>query len=584
MKRYLSIVLTMFVCIVCNAQTIESASSAVKNMGVGWNLGNTLDAHVQKVNNPDNASYWNCQDLNSETCWGQPYATSELFAMMKNAGFGAIRIPVTWYNHMDKNGKVDVQWMKRVHTVVDYAINNGLYCIINVHHDTGADNTNLKTWIKADETSYQNNKARFEYLWKQIAEEFKDYDGHLLFEGYNEMLDTKSSWCYASMNATGGYDASMATSAYNAINDYAQSFVNTVRETGGNNTTRNLIVTTYAAASGTGTWNSHLQDPLKTLKIPTDVTTDHIIFEVHSYPELVKTIGGVATSKTIAEIKSEIDSMISYLKTHLISKGAPVIIGEWGTSNVDAGSGKTDYDLRRSLMLDFVAYYVQKTKAENIGTFYWMGLTDGLMRSVPAFNQADLAERIVKTYRGRNFNGVFPTADNLESFLCFEGNKLLNWGDGITINSQILKDMGENVTLELKYSRVNTSDAIQFYLGDWSEKVSFKVDTKTYSGDFVPHTHYGMSAGTTFTTTFTFDKTNYTKLASKGLVIHGTNVRLTKAMLYNPNAGGEVGITDVQTSPSANGMTYNLSGQRINNPSDGIYIIDGKKVIVKNKK
>lgn len=161
-------------------------------------------------------------------------AKAELLKMMKDAGFGAIRVPVTWYNHMDKDGKVDAAWMARVHEVVDYVINQGLYCIINVHHDTGADNEKFKSWIKADEANYAQNKERYENLWRQIAEEFKDYGQLLLFESYNEMLDKYSSWCFASMNASGGYNASDATSAYNAINSYAQSFVKTVRGTGGN--------------------------------------------------------------------------------------------------------------------------------------------------------------------------------------------------------------------------------------------------------------------------------------------------------------------------------------------------------------
>ena len=167
------------------AADFETAKDAVKNMGVGWNLGNTLDANSQTITDITNVGYWGQQDLSSETCWGQPYTKPELLKMMKEAGFGAIRVPVTWYNHMDKNGKVNAAWMKRVHEVVDYVINQGMYCIVNVHHDTGADSYNNSGkltgyhWIKADEDNYNTNKARYENLWKQIAEEFKDYDQHL---------------------------------------------------------------------------------------------------------------------------------------------------------------------------------------------------------------------------------------------------------------------------------------------------------------------------------------------------------------------------------------------------------------------
>ncbi len=112
------------------AADFETAKDAVKNMGVGWNLGNTLDAN-------DATKTWTTT-AQHETCWGQPVTKPELLKMMKEAGFGAIRVPITWYQEMDKDGKVNAAWMSRVKEVVDYVIDNGMYCIINVHHDTGA--------------------------------------------------------------------------------------------------------------------------------------------------------------------------------------------------------------------------------------------------------------------------------------------------------------------------------------------------------------------------------------------------------------------------------------------------------------
>jgi aryl-phospho-beta-D-glucosidase BglC (GH1 family) len=132
--------------------------------------------------------------------------------------------------------------MNRVHDVVDYVISQGLYCIINVHHDTGADSQNWASWLKADASVYTAQKARYEKLWQQIANEFRNYDQHLLFEAYNEMLDAQSSWNFAQSNTS-----------YDAINNYAQSFVNVVRATGGNNAQRNLIINDYGASSGSGT-------------------------------------------------------------------------------------------------------------------------------------------------------------------------------------------------------------------------------------------------------------------------------------------------------------------------------------------
>ena len=148
--------------LIVSATDFETATEAVRNMGVGWNLGNTLEANNQQVHDVTQDSYWGQQDLSSETCWGNYVTKPALLKMMKDAGFGAIRVPVTWYNHMDKDGNVDATWMQRVHEVVDYVISQGLYCILNVHHDTGADSESWKSWIKADATNYNTHKNRYD--------------------------------------------------------------------------------------------------------------------------------------------------------------------------------------------------------------------------------------------------------------------------------------------------------------------------------------------------------------------------------------------------------------------------------------
>lgn len=570
MRRFFLFVFTSFMSfITASAQSVETATDAVKNMGLGWNLGNTLEANRQLVTDVNNSAYWGGQGLESEYCWGQKHTNPALFTMMKNAGFGAIRVPVTWYNHMDVNGKVNAEWMARVHEVVDMVLDAGLYCIVNVHHDTGADSDAFKSWLKADMTTYNNVKDRYEYLWQQIAEEFKDYDQRLLFESYNEMLDIKSSWCFASFNTPSQYDATIARSAYDAINSYAQSFVNTVRAAGGNNGQRNLIVNTYAACCGEGTWNSHLADPLKEMKLPQDNTQNHLIFEVHSYPTIA--------NNTIQNIKTGIDNIINGLYTHLVAKGAPVIIGEWGTSNVDAGIGKTDYDVRRDLMFQFVDYFVKQMKNNGIATFFWMGLTDGVFRSYPAFSQADLAERMAKAYHGESFHGEYPEYVQPASVVCFEGTKPLGWGDGINIEAFVLKNAGAQCQLELTYTQTASSgDDIQMYYGNWSDKVNFIVDGKTYVADFNPSRVYNKGANSHHVTTFTFPKANYDKLAQLGLIIHGTGITLEKAVVTDPIAAAGIASPMCTKDPF---RVYNLVGQNVNSNYKGVVIKNGRKMI-----
>lgn len=392
-----------------SAQEFESATSAVANMRVGWNLGNTLDANSGATDNMWIEKWSQRKTSDYETAWGQPVTTEALIKMFKEAGFNAIRVPVTWYPHMgvqvnDLNWnlpawlptQVDAAWMARVKEIVDYVVNNGMYCIINVHHDTGEATT---AWLRASTANYNKYKDTYEDLWKQIATEFKDYDGHLLFEGYNEILDDYGSWCFASFAASGQYDASSATDSYKAVNLYAQSFVNAVRATGGNNTTRNLIVNSYGSCCGSGNWNQHLLEPLANLEYPNDEAKNHIIFQLHYYPSI----------KDLSWAKTECNAMLKSIKEILHPK-APVIFGEWGSAN-DAVANTDDYNTSyKQNKVDFARYFVEKCKEAGIATFYWMMLSDGADRENLKWTMPDLKDAIIKGYYG---NAGYTSIENV---------------------------------------------------------------------------------------------------------------------------------------------------------------------------
>lgn len=404
MKRLSIVMIALLNIIVLRAQgEFETATQAVQNMKVGWNLGNTLDAHRKGLSDV----------ALSEILRSQPVTQPELMEMMRMAGFNAIRVPVTWYPHMNSSGTIDEAWLNRVQEVVDYVIDQGMYCIINVHHDTGkTENTSTsnKGWLTADPENYQQNKTKFEGIWRQIATRFKDYNHLLIFEGYNEMLDKYGSWNFATQNADGGYNAEEAAAVYQAINDYAQSFVDVVRSTGGNNACRNLVINTYAAADGRGTTFID-RNPLDNVAKPED--SNHIIFGVHTYPSIYKTLDGVTQNRSTAEIHEIVDNMIGKLNTAIVNKyHSPIIFGEWGTSLVDAA--QTDYDLRRECMFEFVDYMVKQAKQSGMATFYWMGLSDRINRSYPAFNQPDLAEAILKAYYGEAYEPELLTTDDYD--------------------------------------------------------------------------------------------------------------------------------------------------------------------------
>lgn len=408
----------------------ETSYEAVANMGVGWNLGNTLESVW--VGDTDGRDWrrW-------ETGWGQVVTKPELLTMMRDAGFGAIRVPVSWGVHMDAEGKVYDEWMNRVQEVVDYVINAGLYCIINVHHDTGADKD--LAWLVASPEAYARNKSIYEGLWRQIAERFRDYDQRLLFESFNEMLDEGRSWCFASLSL--GYDETVAKGAYDAINAYNQSFVDVVRATGGNNATRNLVVNTYGACSGSGNWNSHLLDPLKNMKKPAD-PGDHIIFQVHNYPNI----------DDLAAMEREVSQMLNDLETFLEPLGGPVIVGEWGTFTDNPTIGNYCH---------YARYFVSESKKRGIGTFHWMRLSDGAYRAIPCFDDPEITEAIVKGYHGEGFSPIIPSKDDFDFYYKVTYREL--WSELQLMSSPIDLSDYKGVRFELEDSPESGSLHVKVY-------------------------------------------------------------------------------------------------------------------------
>lgn len=314
----------------------EKAYDAVENMLIGWNLGNSFDATGDWI-----LQYTSGTNSDFETAWGNPVTPDTLMTKVKELGFGAVRIPVTWRYHFDEEGNIDEAWMARVQEVVDQALDADLYCIINVHHDTGADG-----WLRATEANFNENSELFAKLWEQIAEQFENYPDTLLFEGFNEMLDDNAEWNNPKAEAVA------------AINSYNQVFVDTVRATGGNNTARNLICCTYAASVS--------DISLKGFAVPEDSAKDHLIAEVHFYtPYEFVTDEGVTWTTPINEytdyVEKSIDQVFSSLKTKMMTKGVPVIVGEFATDDKDNTEDR----------IKWYTHVIEKANEQNITCFIW---------------------------------------------------------------------------------------------------------------------------------------------------------------------------------------------------------------------
>lgn len=302
-----------------------TSAQIVEDMKIGWNLGNSLDSYDKDSNKIVGSA---------ETYWGNPETTKEMIDKVKSAGFKAVRIPVSWTNHIDDNNNIDSEWLSRVKEVVDYVIDNDMYAIINVHHDD-------YTWFNPTYADQETVTKRLTDIWTTLSQEFKDYDQHLLFEGMNEP------------RVIGGTDEWTCGTAEerDVINQLAQAFVDTVRKSGGNNQYRTLIVTTHSASLD--------ETSIKDLKVPND---DRVIVSVHYYSpyDFAGNESDVNTWGT-DEDKSNLDKGFKLLDDYFISKGIPVIIGEFGAVDKDNDSTRATY----------YEYYVKSAKKHGITCFIW---------------------------------------------------------------------------------------------------------------------------------------------------------------------------------------------------------------------
>jgi endoglucanase len=315
-----------------NLTSVELAQEMVP----GWNVGNSLEA------------------IGSETAWGNPLITQTLIDSIKAAGFHAIRIPVAWSNSMDTTTfEISSTVMERVEQVVNYVLSDGLYAIINIHWDGG--------WMQPTyaRQAYVNN--RLAVLWNQIAVYFRDYDDHLLFAGTNEVM------------VTGNY-GTPTVEYYTVQNSFNQTFVTTVRSTGGRNTYRHLAVQGF---------NTNINFTYSFLTIPTDGTANRLMVEVHYYDPYNFTInsgstitqwGKNATNPAKTETwanESYVDAQFQKMKTKFIDLGYAVILGEYGAmARLNLGSPELNAE-HAGYRRYYMEYITRSLERHGLVPFYW---------------------------------------------------------------------------------------------------------------------------------------------------------------------------------------------------------------------
>lgn len=346
-----------------NSGMESTAWQLAKKLGPGFNIGNTFDSHP-----------------NGETSWGNPVVNRQFIKGLADAGVGTVRLPVTWYQFADEVYTISPAAMERIREVVDWILEEGMYVIINTHHDD-------VIWLKAlglSDTRIKNIDDQFRTYWAQIAVAFRDYDERVIFAGLNEPEPGKESDDKGHVGEMGGLAV------------YEQSFVDVVRSTGGRNAYRCLVI----QAPYTNTDNYE-----KFGSMPVDKVSDRLMGEVHFYPWLftlkeedsteswgwMKFFWGKDNKEAAEAItkdlaghpgkdrwdstsEEDIISELERIKGLYCDKGYPVILGEYGAimdRDKFLTANQTALNLNHKSRNDFNYFVAKEAFSRGIIPFLW---------------------------------------------------------------------------------------------------------------------------------------------------------------------------------------------------------------------
>ncbi len=312
----------------------ETAMEFVSNLRLGWNLGNTLDSTSDYASNA----------YGFETAWGCPYTTKEMIDAIKAAGFNAVRVPVSWGQKCSGSDyKISDEWMKRVQEVVNYVIDNGMYCILNIHHDNTPIGNNA--YFYPDNQHLENSLKFVSSIWKQVSAQFAGYDNHLIFETLNEprLVNTSYEWSV-------GNDAT-SQEAYSCINKLNAAALKEIRAGGGNNAKRFVMMPGYAAKCEGQVLNA--------LEFPND---DHLILSIHAYTPYSFALDKNGTASWDENSGGrDIVQIFETCKSKFLDKGIPVIVGEMCAVN------KNNEETRAK----WAEFYTKTASSYGVPVFWW---------------------------------------------------------------------------------------------------------------------------------------------------------------------------------------------------------------------
>lgn len=402
-----------------------TSEELTKDMGAGWNLGNTMDGHTGFTPN--------------EMLWQHVKTTKKMIKAVHDMGFNTVRIPVTWGTMIDdENGyKINEAWLSRVQDIVDYCISQDMYAIVNIHHD-GAEQTG---WLRIASKDQAGLEKKFAGVWKNIASEFKDYDEHLIFESMNEVRGENMT----------------VVEENQVIMKLNQIFVDTVRATGSNNAKRWLMM------PGKYNYIDSVCNTKNEFSLPEDTVANRLIVSVHIYTPW--NFCGQKSDKMESETTYSTDKLktnekeVKPLYDTYTSKGIPVVVGEYGCINKDNTT-------ERAFYLEGMNRIFRKYKC--IGVYWDQGWFDRNQKPDYSFSiiNRETGEPIEKEVTDsilRGFSGLSGETD----YSTLVKNPQVVPVTELTSNiSKAVLKMNESIKVPLSYAPAGSNDVILWKTAD----------------------------------------------------------------------------------------------------------------------
>ena len=277
-----------------------SSFELVSEMGVGWNLGNSFDVEDR-----------------DKTLWNNPLPSQEIIDQVSELGFKTLRIPVTWDYHLGETAPyvLEEEYLDEVQKIVNYGLLNDMFVILDTHHE--------ESWAGPVPENFDEVSPRMSSLWTQIAERFKNYGDKLIFEPLNEprVIGSPNEW-------SGGTAAERTI-----LNDLHRVCQEAIRATGGNNTNRHLLISTYAAST--------VPSAMDDLVIPNN--DSNVIISLHTYFPFLFALEGQeswGTESDREDLRQEFDRIRN---KWIVEEQRPIILGEWGAVVQNSLPERLDY-------------------------------------------------------------------------------------------------------------------------------------------------------------------------------------------------------------------------------------------------